>query len=143
MPSISKRILIGLGLASLLGGIFWKLLAAAPPSTTASTSSTKTMASYLITGASRGLGLELTRQLSARSDVSTVFATARGDSPKLQELASASSGKIVVVKLDVTDEASIKQAAVEVEAHLGGKGLDVLINNAGVLQYAPKGVSSM
>ncbi|CRG92714.1 hypothetical protein PISL3812_09780 [Talaromyces islandicus] len=101
------------------------------------------MASYLITGASRGLGLELTRQLSTRSDVGKIFATARGDAPKLQQLASTSPDKIVVVKLDVTDEASIKQAAAEVESKLAGKGLDVLINNAGVLQYAPKGVSSM
>ena len=51
--------------------------------------------------------------------------------------------RVVVVKLDVTNEASIKQAAAEVEAKLEGKGLDVLINNAGVCQYAPDGVKSM
>lgn len=103
------------------------------------------MASYLITGASRGLGLELARQLSSlpASEVSKVFATARGDAPELEELAKSSSGRIVVIKLDVANEESIKHAAVEVEANLNSKGLDVLINNAGILQYAPKGVNTM
>ncbi|KAK9234998.1 hypothetical protein V1525DRAFT_349121 [Lipomyces kononenkoae] len=103
------------------------------------------MASYLITGASRGLGLELARQLASLpvSEVSKVFATARGGSPGLEELAEKSSGRVVVVKLDVTDERSIKQAAVEVEANLDGKGLDVLINNAGIMQYSPNGVNTM
>jgi NAD(P)-dependent dehydrogenase (short-subunit alcohol dehydrogenase family) len=103
------------------------------------------MASYLITGASRGLGLELTRQLAAfpPSEVGKIFATARGDAPELEELAKKSSGRVITIRLDVTDEASIKQAAAEVESKLDGKGLDVLINNAGVLQYSPKGIGSM
>ncbi|KAL2046761.1 hypothetical protein ABVK25_011549 [Lepraria finkii] len=103
------------------------------------------MASYLITGASRGFGLALARQLASlpASDVSKVFATARGDTPALEELAKKSPGRVVVVKLDVTNEASIKQAAAEVETNLEGKGLDVLINNAGVCQYASDGVKSM
>ena len=103
------------------------------------------MASYLITGASRGLGLELARQLASfpASEVSKVFATTRGDAAGLEELAKKSSGRVVVVRLDVTNEASIKKAAVEIEANLDSKGLDVLINNAGILQYSPKGISTM
>ena len=103
------------------------------------------MASYLITGASRGFGLALARQLASlpASDVSKVFATARGDGPALEELAQKSPGRVVVVTLDVTNETSIKQAAAEVEAKLEGRGLDVLINNAGVCQYASDGVKSM
>ncbi|KAI0830941.1 NAD(P)-binding protein [Hypoxylon sp. FL0890] len=103
------------------------------------------MASFLITGASRGFGLALTRQLASLppSDVGKVLASARGDSPALDDLAMESSGRVIVVKLDVANEASIKQAAAEVERKLEGKGLDVLINNAGVCQYAPDGVKSM
>ena len=103
------------------------------------------MASFLITGASRGFGLALARQLASlpASDVSKVFATARGNAPALEELAHKSPDRVVVVELDVTNEASIKQAAAQVEAKLGGKGLDVLINNAGVCQYAFDGVKSM
>jgi len=92
------------------------------------------MASYLITGASRGLGLAFARQLASlpATEVSKVFATARGDAPSaLTELAKKSPN-VVVLKLDVTDEASILQAASEVEKKLEGKGLDVLINNAAI-----------
>ncbi|KAI1443903.1 NAD(P)-binding protein [Annulohypoxylon stygium] len=103
------------------------------------------MASFLVTGASRGFGLALVRRLASLSatDVGQVFATARGYSPVLEELEKNSYGRVVVVKLDVTNETCIKQAAAEVEAKLGGKGLDVLINNAGICQYAPDGVKSM
>ncbi|KAL8672820.1 MAG: hypothetical protein Q9168_002731 [Polycauliona sp. 1 TL-2023] len=103
------------------------------------------MASYLITGASRGFGLALARELAAlpASDITQIFATARSDSPELKELAEKSSGRVVVVQLDVTNEASVKQAAVQVEAKLAGKGLDVLINNAGVCQYNMDGVKAM
>ncbi|KAL8927519.1 MAG: hypothetical protein Q9208_002324 [Pyrenodesmia sp. 3 TL-2023] len=91
------------------------------------------MASYLITGASRGFGLALAQQLASlpASDVSKIFAPARGDAPTLEELVKKSPGRVVYVQLDVTSEASIKQAAAEVEANLTDNGLDVLINNAG------------
>lgn len=103
------------------------------------------MASYLITGASRGFGLALARELVSlpATDVGKIIASARGDSPDLNELAKSSSGRVVIVKLDVTNHESIKQAAAEVEGKLEGRGLDVLINNAGVCQYATDGVKSM
>ncbi|OTA87483.1 hypothetical protein M434DRAFT_81240 [Hypoxylon sp. CO27-5] len=103
------------------------------------------MASFLVTGSSRGFGLALVHHLTSlpTSQVSKVFATARGDSPELDQLAKKSPGRVFFVKLDVTNEASIKKAAAEVDAKLQGKGLDVLVNNAGVCQYAPDGVKSM
>ncbi|OTA64769.1 NAD(P)-binding protein [Hypoxylon sp. EC38] len=103
------------------------------------------MASFLVTGSSRGFGLALVHHLASlpTSQVSKVFATARGDSPELDQLAKKSPGRVFFVKLDVTNEASIKKAAAEVDTKLQGKGLDVLVNNAGVCQYAPDGVKSM
>ncbi|OBT72134.1 hypothetical protein VF21_08773 [Pseudogymnoascus sp. 05NY08] len=103
------------------------------------------MASFLVTGASRGFGLALVRELVSlpATDVGKVIASARGDSPDLDELAKSSPGRVVVVKLDVTNQESIKQAAAEVETRLEGRGLDFLINNAGVCQYAADGVKSM
>ncbi|ROV97503.1 hypothetical protein VPNG_08734 [Cytospora leucostoma] len=103
------------------------------------------MASFFVTGASRGFGLALVRELASlpATQVSKVIAAARGDAFALNELAQISSGRVDVVLLDVTDQTSVKKAATEAETILGGKGLDVLINNAGICQYAFEGVKSM
>jgi NAD(P)-dependent dehydrogenase (short-subunit alcohol dehydrogenase family) len=93
------------------------------------------MSSYLITGTSRGIGLELTKQLSQldASQVSKVFAATRGDPPKdLADLAASSGGRVVHVKCDVTDQKSVEGAVMTLTTNLAGEGLDVLVNNAGV-----------
>lgn len=103
------------------------------------------MASFLITGASRGLGLAFTKELVSRpaSEVGKIVAAARKPSADLESVAKDSSGRVSIVILDVADEASVKKAVAEVETALGGKGLDVLINNAGIAQYAMEGTKSM
>ena len=64
------------------------------------------MPSVLITGANRGLGLEFARQYEA--DNWQVFATCRHpeSATNLQDLAKA--GRLKIIELDVTDEATIK-----------------------------------
>lgn len=104
------------------------------------------MASYLITGSSRGLGLAMASRLASlpKSDVSAVFATARQDnSPQLRQLVNSSSGRVGFVPLDVTDERSAVDAAGLVEQQLQGRGLDVLINNAGVMPLSRQGLEGM
>jgi len=103
------------------------------------------MASYLITGCSRGLGLALTTHLLTfpSSEIGTIIATSRTQSPALKSLVSNSDGRVVYIQLDTTDEYSIKSAVIEAEKVLGEKGLDVLINNAGILRFAPDGIASM
>ena len=63
---------------------------------------------YVVTGTSRGIGLELVRQLVARGD--HVVATARqpNEASELQELAKAHKDAINVVQMDVQDHESIK-----------------------------------
>jgi len=63
---------------------------------------------YVVTGTSRGIGLELVRQLVARGD--HVVATARqpNEASELQELAKAHRDAINVVQMDVQDHESIK-----------------------------------
>lgn len=104
------------------------------------------MANYLITGCSRGLGLALVAELPARpaSTVGTIFATARSSTPALQSLIANSNGRVVFVKLDTTNEFSITEAVRHVESVVvANGGLDVLINNAGVMPFTPGGVEKM
>lgn len=77
----------------------------------------------LITGANRGIGLELARQYSA--DGWQVIGTARRPdaADELRNL------DVTVMQLDVTDQASVEQLAGDLE----GQTIDVLINNAGIL----------
>ncbi|MEO7387512.1 MAG: SDR family oxidoreductase [Gammaproteobacteria bacterium] len=85
------------------------------------------MTTILITGASRGLGLELTRQYAA--DGATVIATCRqpARSPELAALAASQPDRIRVEPLDVTDHAAVDDLA----ARYRGQPVDILINNAG------------
>ena len=104
------------------------------------------MASYLVTGAGRGLGLELVTQLLALepSKVSTVFATTRSSPSKaLQDLIDKSKGRAVHIPLVVTDKSSIDKAVNLVDEKLAGKGLDVVVNNAGLQPLSPEGIASM
>ena len=86
------------------------------------------MPSALVTGANRGLGLEFARQYLA--DGWQVYATCRHPdfASELRHLAEASDYKLRIMALDVTDSASVKAAAAE----LDGQAIDLLLNNAGV-----------
>ncbi|KAI7155833.1 hypothetical protein KC349_g6677 [Hortaea werneckii] len=103
------------------------------------------MASFLITGGNRGLGLAIVKELISRptSNVTKIVATTRNPSPELDELVRESSGRLAVIALDVSSELSVKQAVPQLDMALAGKGLDVLINNAGIAQYAMDGTISM
>ncbi|GMG11290.1 unnamed protein product [Aspergillus oryzae] len=91
------------------------------------------MSNVLITGSSRGLGLELVRQLaSGECQGGIVIAAARKCSPELRDLISHSHGSVVFVPLDLTDERAITKSVTAVQSALKEKSLDVLINCAGV-----------
>jgi NAD(P)-dependent dehydrogenase (short-subunit alcohol dehydrogenase family) len=81
----------------------------------------------LITGASRGIGLELARQYAERGW--TVIATARepARARELREIANRHPG-LVIEALDVTDHAQVDALA----ARYRGRAIDVLINNAAI-----------
>jgi NAD(P)-dependent dehydrogenase (short-subunit alcohol dehydrogenase family) len=81
----------------------------------------------LITGANRGIGLELARQYAQRGW--KVIATARrpGEAAELQAIAAAHPN-VVLETLDVTDHARIDALA----ARLKGQPIDLLLLNAGI-----------
>ncbi|KAI0746466.1 sniffer [Daedaleopsis nitida] len=87
---------------------------------------------WFITGANRGIGLEMTKQLLEASQ--TVIATARDPSKAtaLQELAKGAKGSLHVLTLEVTDSKSAAKCAEETARILGSRGIDYLVNNAGV-----------
>lgn len=90
--------------------------------------------SLLVTGASRGLGLQMVDSLAGgRFSPGKIIATARNPAKaqKLQELA-AKHPNIHILPLDVLSQQSIDECAEEVGRLLQDQGLNCLINNAGV-----------
>ncbi|MBE9113705.1 SDR family oxidoreductase [Nodosilinea sp. LEGE 07298] len=81
------------------------------------------MATYLITGANRGIGYEYCRQLQQRGD--TAIAVCRQPSDELKALEVQ-----IEPGIDITDDASVTSLA----QRLQGTPLDVLINNAGIAE---------
>lgn len=82
------------------------------------------MATWVVTGANRGIGLELCKQIAERGD--DVIAVCRTSSKELGALGA----KVKVVDgVDVTSDG----AGPKVAAALGDRSIDVLLNNAGVL----------
>jgi NAD(P)-dependent dehydrogenase (short-subunit alcohol dehydrogenase family) len=89
------------------------------------------MAQYLVTGANRGIGLEFVRQLLGRGDrvIAACRHTARAS--ELNRLSGQYPGHLRVLPLDVAEQKSIDELVREID--MLELGIDVLINNAGVL----------
>lgn len=90
----------------------------------------------LVTGASRGIGAAIARRL-AHDGFSVVLNYAAG-AAAAQTLADEivrNGGTAVAMQADVSDAASVKRLFDAVEERFGG--IDVLVNNAGVMKLAP------
>ena len=81
------------------------------------------MATIVITGANRGIGLEMTRRCAARGD--EVIAVCRKSNEQLAAL-----GIRVIDGVDVTSDESVARLAGQLE----GSRIDYLVNNAGILE---------
>ena len=93
------------------------------------------MATVLVTGTNRGIGLQITRLLAERGD--RVIAVCRKASDDLRALAAGDSGDGIGIGIDIDIQEGIDVASDEAVADLVGRlagvQLDVVINNAGVL----------
>lgn len=88
----------------------------------------------LVTGSSRGLGLEIVKQLAhGISPPEVIVATCRNPAKaeELQQL-SESHKEVHLVKLDVAEEVTYGALVKQVEELTGAQGLNLLVNNAGV-----------
>ena len=90
--------------------------------------------SAAVTGAGGGLGRDIALGLAARGYV--VFGTAMS-AAEVQDLKEASGGRVSLTVCDMTKEESVKAWAGGVSDALGDSGLDILINNAGILTPGP------
>ncbi|MDQ3923521.1 MAG: SDR family oxidoreductase [Actinomycetota bacterium] len=81
----------------------------------------------LVSGANRGIGREIVRQL-AEMGITTILGSR--DEEKGRTAAEGMNGNVVVKRLDVIDEDSVDRLASFVEDEFGR--LDILVNNAGI-----------
>ncbi|MBP2705522.1 SDR family NAD(P)-dependent oxidoreductase [Microbispora sp. RL4-1S] len=86
----------------------------------------------LVTGASSGIGEATALALSAAG--AKVAAGARR-TDRLAGLVERAAGEVLALELDVTDEGSCRDAVSAAAGHFGG--LDVLVNNAGIMLTGP------
>ncbi|KAL8153466.1 hypothetical protein V2J09_011226 [Rumex salicifolius] len=87
----------------------------------------------MIQGASRGIGLEFVKQLLEKDDRGNVVATCRNPnkSAGLSDLKNQYAERLDIIKLDVTDENTIQEAAESIRERYGH--LNLLVNTSGIL----------
>jgi NAD(P)-dependent dehydrogenase (short-subunit alcohol dehydrogenase family) len=84
-------------------------------------------ATWFVTGASRGLGLELVKQLLERGD--NVTATTRSTERLTGALTGSDTSRLLAVEVDLTDQDQVAQAVAATKERFSS--LDVVVNNAG------------
>lgn len=90
----------------------------------------------LVTGASKGIGAAIAKKLAAEGAAVVVnYSAAQADAEKVVAEIVNNGGKAIAVQADVSEGADVDRLFAETVKHYGG--LDVLVNNAGIYQWAP------
>ncbi|HTW45717.1 MAG TPA: glucose 1-dehydrogenase [Acidobacteriaceae bacterium] len=90
----------------------------------------------VVTGASKGIGAEIAKALAAQgASVVVNYASSKQGAEKVVADIAAKGGKAVAVQGDVAKAADVQRIFAEAKKTFGK--LDVLVNNAGVYQFAP------
>jgi NAD(P)-dependent dehydrogenase (short-subunit alcohol dehydrogenase family) len=90
-----------------------------------------TSKTILITGATAGIGRTTALHLASRGHRVIASGRKADQLAALRDEARAAGHSVDIVLLDVTREDSIAQAVTEIDRLTGGRGVDVLVNNAG------------
>ena len=95
----------------------------------------------LITGGSRGLGLALARELAAQGARLAICARDAESLERARASLANLGAEVIAQPCDVTDRSSVEQLLAQVQGSLGP--VDVLINNAGVIEVGPAETMSL
>lgn len=101
-------------------------------------SATKKLAGKVavVTGASKGIGAEIAKQLADEGAAVVVnYASSKTGAEKVVAEITRGGGKAVAVQADLSKEADVRQLFAETKRAFGK--LDVLVNNAGIYEFAP------
>ena len=94
----------------------------------------------LVSGANRGIGFEIVRQLARLGVMAAIGARDKEDGARAAEKLQSEGLDVPVVALDVDREESAAEAVAEVKRRFGR--LDVLVNNAAILIDEPGGFNA-
>lgn len=93
----------------------------------------------IVTGASKGIGASIAEHLAAEgASVVVNYSSSKSGADKVVAAIEAAGGKAVAIQANVAKQGDIERLLAETKSAFGGV-VDVLVNNAGVYEFAPIG----
>jgi 3-oxoacyl-[acyl-carrier protein] reductase len=90
----------------------------------------------VVTGASKGIGAEIAKQLAAAGAAVVVnYSSSKSGADKVVDDISKAGGKAVAVQANVAEQSDIQKLFAEAKKAFGR--VDILVNNAGIYEFAP------